>query len=111
MTKEVKIYFNIFECGRNILDRLGVTYQRAFMDTPQDKYYTKMLENLVKINNHNGEPLFNEKLRQPVSDVREETDAEHKRNINKITCDTSFQSPIQKKDVSTINDSVYYESD
>ena len=25
--------------------------------------------------------------------------------------DTSFQSPIQKKDISTINDSVYYESD
>ena len=24
------IYFNIFECGRNILDQLDVTYQRAF---------------------------------------------------------------------------------
>ena len=23
-------YFNIFECGRNILDQLDVTYQRAF---------------------------------------------------------------------------------
>ena len=41
----------------------------------------------------------------------EETEAEFERNINKITCDTSFQSPIQNKDVSTINDSVYYESD
>ena len=38
-------------------------------------------------------------------------DAEHKHNINKITCDTSFQSPMKKKDVSTINHSVYYESD
>ena len=37
--------------------------------------------------------------------------AEHKRNINEITCDTSFQSLIENKDVSTINDSVYYESD
>ena len=27
--KEVS-YFNIFECGRNILDKLDVTYQRAF---------------------------------------------------------------------------------
>ena len=26
-------YFNIFECGRNILDQLDVTYQRAFMAT------------------------------------------------------------------------------
>ena len=47
-----------------------------------------MLENLVKMNNRNGETFSNEKLRQAVSDVREETDAEHKRNINKITCNT-----------------------
>ena len=39
----------------------------------------------------------------------EETEAEFERNINEITCDTSFQSPIQKKDVSTIDYSVYYE--
>ena len=44
------------------------------MATPQEKYYTKMLENLVKINNHNGEALSNKKLWQAVSDVREETD-------------------------------------
>ena len=41
-TKDVKHYFNIFECGRNLLDRLDVTYQRAFVATPQDKYYTDM---------------------------------------------------------------------
>ena len=111
MTKEVKSYFNIFECGRNLLDRLDVTYQRAFMATPQGKYYTKMLENIVKINNQNSEPFSKEKLQQEVSDVREATDAEHERNITEITCDTSFQYPIQKKYVSTINDSVYYESD
>ena len=37
VTKEVKSYFNIFKCGRNILDRLDVTYQRALIATPQDK--------------------------------------------------------------------------
>ena len=41
VTKEVKIYFNIFECGRNILDRLDVTYQQAFLATLQKKYYTR----------------------------------------------------------------------
>ena len=81
------------------------------MATPQDKYYTKILENLVKINNCNGEPFSNEKLLQAVGYVREETDTEHERNINEITCDTSFQYPTQKKDVSMINDYVYYESD
>ena len=37
-------------------------------------------------------------------------DAEHKRNINNITCDDLYQSPMKKKYVSTINDSVYNES-
>ena len=40
VTQKVTSHFNIFECGRNILDRLEVTYQRVFMATPQDKYYT-----------------------------------------------------------------------
>ena len=26
VTKEVNIYYNIFECGRNLLDRLDITY-------------------------------------------------------------------------------------
>ena len=35
---------------------------------------------------------------------------EHERNINNISCDDVYTSPMKKKDVSTINDSVYYES-
>ena len=38
-------------------------------------------------------------------------DVEHERNINNITCDDFYQSPMKKNDVSTINDSVYNESD
>ena len=81
------------------------------MATPQDEYYTEMLENLIKVNNHEGEPLSNERLRQAVIDVREETNTENERNINNTTCDDSYQSLMKKKDVSTINDSVYIESD
>ena len=34
-------YFNIFKCGRNILDQLDVMYQRAFVASPvQEGYYT-----------------------------------------------------------------------
>ena len=79
------------------------------MATPQEKYYTKLLDNLVKMNNRNGETLSNEKLQQEVSVVREGKDAEHECNINEITCNSSFQFPTKKKDVSTINNSVYYE--
>ena len=49
-----------------------------------------MLENIVEMNNRNGETFSNENLRQTVSDAREETDAEHERTINEITRDTSF---------------------
>ena len=31
VTEKVTSYFNIFKCGRNLLDQLDVTYQRAFM--------------------------------------------------------------------------------
>ena len=40
----------------------------------------------------------------------EEREAEFE-YLNEITMDNSFQSPIQKKYISTIKDSAYYESD
>ena len=30
MSDKGSSYFNIFECGKNILDQLDITYQRAF---------------------------------------------------------------------------------
>ena len=111
MTEKVKSYFNIYKCGRNLLDRLDVTYQRAFMATPKDKYYNALLDTLVKDNNLRGEPLSNGKIQQAVGKVIEETGTQFERNYNKIICDTSYQSPIIKRDVLTINDLVYCESD
>ena len=40
VTGKVTSYFNIFELGRNLLDKLDVTYQRAFMASPvREGYY------------------------------------------------------------------------
>ena len=65
-------HFNIFECGRNILDRFDVTYQQAFISTPgEDEYYKEMLKILIKANNEGGK-LCNEKIRQAVIDLRSE---------------------------------------
>ena len=36
---------------------------------------------------------------------------ELERNISNISCDDLYLSPMKKKDVSTINDLVYYELD
>ena len=50
-TEKVTSYFNIFECSRNLLDQLYVTYQRAFMATSaQDEYYREMTKSLIKAN-------------------------------------------------------------
>ena len=75
MTEKVKSYFNIYECGINILERLGVKYQREFMVTPKDKYYNALLDTLMKENNFRGEPLSNENIQQAVGIVIEETEA------------------------------------
>ena len=64
VTHEVPRYFNKFEFGRNLLNRLDVTYERACMATPRDKYYTKMLETIVVYNYHHNAPLSNEIIRQ-----------------------------------------------
>ena len=81
------------------------------MATQQDKYYTEMLEIQSKWIIKKGKPLSNKRLRQEVINVLEELDAEHLQNINNITCNDSYRSLMKKKDVSTINDFVYYESD
>ena len=41
VTQKVKIYFNIFKCGRNLFDRLEVNYQRVSMATPAENEYYK----------------------------------------------------------------------
>ena len=75
MTQIVKSYFNIYECGRNLLDRLDVTYQPAFMATPPNKYCFALLDTLVKDNNLRGKPFSNQKIQKVISDVIEETEA------------------------------------
>ena len=49
VTGKVTSYFNILECGRNILDHFDVTYQRAFMDTPVPEGHYMPYQNHVEI--------------------------------------------------------------
>ena len=69
VTQKVTSYFNIFKCGRYLLDQLDVTYKRAFMAIPQNEYYTEMTKSLIKANNKGGK-LYNEKIRQSFIDLR-----------------------------------------
>ena len=55
MTEKVKSYFNIFECGINLLERLDVIYQQEFMATPSENdHYKEMLKNIIKVKKEGG---------------------------------------------------------
>ena len=69
-----------------------------------------MTKSLIKANIKGGK-LCNEKIQQAVIDLRAEFNLEQERNINNISCDNEYMSPMKKENLSTINDSVYYESD
>ena len=94
VTQKVTSHFNIFECGRNLLDQLDVRYQREFMETSaQDEYYKEMTKSLIKANTDGGK-LCNENILQAVIDLRAELNLEHERNINNISCDDLYKSPM-----------------
>ena len=68
------------------------------MDTPEDEYYKEMTKSLIKANKEGGK-LCNEKIQQSVIDLRPELNGEHERNINNISCDDLYPSPMKRKDV------------
>ena len=99
MTQKVTSYFNIFECGINILYQLDVTYQQAFMaKSAQDEYYKEMTKCIIKANIGSDGKICNDKTQQAVIDLRSELDLEHKHNINNITSEDVYKSPIENKE-------------
>ena len=54
--------FNVFKCGRNILDRLDVLYERSCMATPKEEYFMEMLDSLLEHNHCHGTQLSSKKL-------------------------------------------------
>ena len=76
VTAKVTSYLNILKCGRNILDQLDFTYQRAFMATPaEDEYCREMTKVLIKANIGSDGKICNEKIHQSVIDLRAEVDS------------------------------------
>ena len=82
---------NVFECGRNKPD---VSYKKAYRSTERHEYFTEMLEHLNEYNDLHGQIFPVKNLKEDVLQVMEEEGEEIERNINNITCYTSFQSPI-----------------
>ena len=100
--------FNVFKCGRNILDRLDMSYERTCIATPKEEYFVEILDQLIEHNHCHGTSMSNEKLREAVIRVMEDKEKDAENNVNNVTMDTLFQSPaninVQKKDANVTYD-------
>ena len=50
-------YFNILECGKDILNRIEVKYERACMATQEDEYLADILETIIEHNDFHKVPF------------------------------------------------------
>ena len=87
-------YFNVsnlFECGGNNPD---MSCERVCMATEYNEYFSDILDTLNRYQDRHGQRLSIKKLKEAVCHVMNEEEEEMERNINNITYDTSFQSPV-----------------
>ena len=102
-------YFNIFECGRNLLDQLDVTYQRAFTSSeamstvPKEFYqiyparerYYDMCADHIKEKNVG---MDKDEPRKAIFHMKSEDEEEHERNIENMIQEDDYKSPWKNKD-------------
>ena len=81
-------YFNIFGCGKNILNRIDTACKQACMANSRDKYYTELLRTITYCNNHNDAPLSNEKIREAIH----KSIAEEESDVHTVTVGTFIQT-------------------
>ena len=62
----------------------------------QDEYYIEMTKSLIKANIGSDGKICNEKIHQALIDLRYEVDLEHELNINNITSEDVYASPMKK---------------
>ena len=62
-------YFNIFKCGKNILNRIDATCERLCMANYRDKHYTELLRTITDFNNRNDAPLSNGNIKEAINKV------------------------------------------
>ena len=117
-------YFNIFECGRNLLDQLDVIYQRAFtasekmssvptgyyeLSPARDRYYDIQADHIKE----NNVGMEKNEIRKAISHVKLEDEEEHEHNIKNVVQDDDYKSPWKIRDatVATGLKTVTYSND
>ena len=66
------------------------------MTTEDNVYFTDILDTLNEYQDRHVQRLSSKKLREAVRRVMNEEEEGMERNINNITCGSSFQSPVTK---------------
>ena len=110
-------YFNIFECGRDILDQLDVTYQGEVtaslvqqglykISPAQERYYDMMANNIVEMNVGSEGTINNEEIRKEITILKSEEETGHERNINNMTQEDDYKSLWKDKYATTVNNTV-----
>ena len=78
------------------------------MGTEREVYYTKMLDSQLDHNYHHVTPFSSKKLQEAVSRVMEAEEKGSESNLNTVTINTLFQSPVtittQKKYANVTNE-------
>ena len=111
-------YYNIFKCGRNLLDQIDVTYQQAFTASPvqeglyqpslaRERYYDQMAESLIKAKVGSDGTINDDDLHKAITQLKSENEAEHERNILNMTQVDDYKSPWKYKDETKVNDTAY----
>ena len=84
---------NVFECeGKNP----DVSCERAHMATEENEYFREILDTLNRYQNCHDQRLPSKKLKEAVLLVMDEEEEDIENNINNVTCDTPFQSPVTR---------------
>ena len=109
MSVKGESYFNIFQCGRNLLDPLDVTYQRAFTSSakpssvpkghcepsPAREIFYDLFVNVILDKNYG---IDKDEIFKAVDNMKSEYEEEHERDIKNLIQDDDYKSPWKNKD-------------
>ena len=93
--------FNIFECGKNLLNKIDANFKLACMATPRDKYHTELFRTITDCNNCNDAPFSNGYIIDTINRVISEEIADAYNitsDTHNVTVDNFSQTPNAQRE-------------
>ena len=88
-------YSKLFDCGKEFINNLDVTYEQACIESVKGKDWSKFHHNITNHNDRNDIPLYNVKIREAINKVMMEEQVITE--SNNITVDTFMGIPQRKR--------------